>query len=289
MGRGNAEGERAVVVGVDEPDRNRSAIEWAAGEAAARGVPLLVVHAFVWPVLRVPPAVAAIGPAGGLLAHAKELLAESAELATSAAPGVRVRSLLRTAFPDELLATQSRTASYVVLGSRGLRTFGRLVVGSTTMRLVVRSRCPVVVVRTQRPAPSPDAPVVAGVDGSTHSSAAIEAAIDLASHRQAELHVVHVAASARSPVSGGQIDVDELVAPWRASHPDIPIRTLLLEGRPHKVLVELSKASRAVVVGTRGVGGVASLLVGSVSQALISSAHCPVVVVPSRTGEPLAE
>jgi nucleotide-binding universal stress UspA family protein len=286
VGRGNAEGERAVVVGVDEPDRNRIAIEWAAREAAVRGVPLLVVHAFVWPLLRVPPAVAAIGPAGGLRAHAKELLAESAELATSAAPGVRVQSLLRTAFPDELLATQSRTASYVVLGSRGLRTFGRLVVGSTTMRLVVRSRCPVVVVRSQRPAPSSDTPVVVGVDGSTHSPAAIEAAIDLASHRQAELHVVHVTASA---VSGAQIDVGELVAPWRASHPDVPIRTLLLEGRPHKVLVELSKASRAVVVGARGLGGVASLLIGSVSQALISSARCPVVVVPSRTGEPLAE
>lgn len=287
MGRGNAEGERAVVVGVDEPDRSRSAIEWAAGEAAVRGVPLLLVHAFVWPLLRVPPTVTAIGPAGGLREHAKELLGESAELATSAAPGVRVRSLLRTALPDELLATQSRTASYVVLGSRGLRTFGRLVVGSTTMRLVVRSRCPVAVVRgNQRPAPGPDTPVVVGVDGSTHSPPAIEAAVDLASHRQAELHVVHVAASAMSAVSSGQIDVDELVAPWRASHPDVPIQILLLEGRPHKVLVELSKASRAVVVGARGLGGVASLLVGSVSQALISSAHCPVVIVPSRTGEP---
>lgn len=275
-----------MVVGVDEPGRTHRAIEWAAGEAALRDVPVRVVHAFVWPLLRIPPAVAAMGPEDGLRSYADDLLAEAVELAGSAAPGVEVQSCMRTAFADELLALESHTASYVVLGSRGLGTFGRVVVGSTSLRLIVRSRCPVVVVGDRQQMPDAGLPVIVGVDGSSHSLTAVGTALDLASHRQAELHVVHVAPSLES---GQQIDVDKLVAPLRASHPRTPVRVFLLEGRPHKVLTELSKSCRAVVVGARGIGAVKGLLIGSVSQSLISGARCPVVVVPSRSGTSSAE
>ncbi|HSK32306.1 MAG TPA: universal stress protein [Propionicimonas sp.] len=62
---------------------------------------------------------------------------------------------------------------------------------------------------------------------------------------------------------------------------DRPARlsTRLLHGRPAELLVEESKNARMLVVGRRGVGGVLGMILGSVSSALVSHAHCPVVIV----------
>jgi nucleotide-binding universal stress UspA family protein len=274
-----------VVVGVDDSGHTRGAVEWAAREALLRDVHVRVVHAFVWPLLRIPPAISALGPPDGLREHASDLLAESVDLARLAAPGVTVQTHTCTDFPEDLLVRESRKASYVVIGSRGLGAVGRLLVGSATTRLIVRSECPVAVVRDRSPEPSAGGPVVVGVDGSSYGATALGAAVDLATHREAELHVVHVA---RSLSSGQHIDVERIIAPWREAHPEVRFRALLLEGRPDKVLTELSRAGRAVVVGARGNSGFVGMLIGSVSQAVISRAHCPVVVTPSRMSDPSA-
>ena len=57
------------------------------------------------------------------------------------------------------------------------------------------------------------------------------------------------------------------------------LSTRLLHGRPAELLVEESKNARMLVVGRRGVGGVLGMILGSVSSALVSHAHCPVVIV----------
>jgi nucleotide-binding universal stress UspA family protein len=275
-----------VIVGVDGSGHTRGAVEWAAREAVLRDVPVRVVHAYVWPLLRIPPVVSAMGPPEGLREHASELVAESVARALSAAPGVDVQSSMCTDFPEDLLVKESRNAAYVVIGSRGLGTVGRLLVGSVTARLIVRSECPVALVRTQLPATDAGAPVVVGVDGSSHSATALAVAVDLATHWESELHVVHVA---RAPSRGQPIDIDVegMVAPWRETCPDLRLRVSLLEGRrPDKALVELSQAARGVVVGARGSSGFAGILIGSVSQAVISRAHCPVVVTPARMSDP---
>ena len=62
---------------------------------------------------------------------------------------------------------------------------------------------------------------------------------------------------------------------------DRPARlsTRLLHGRPTELFVEESKNAQMLVIGRRGVGGVLGMILGSVSSALVSHAHCPVLIV----------
>ena len=57
------------------------------------------------------------------------------------------------------------------------------------------------------------------------------------------------------------------------------MRTSIEEGNPAKVLIERSKEADLLVVGSRGHGGFAGMLLGSVSQHLVAHADCPLVVV----------
>jgi nucleotide-binding universal stress UspA family protein len=264
-----------VLVGVDGADHTRQAIAWAAVEAVLRDVSLRLVHAYIWPI------VASLAPPDGLREQARDVLAESAELARAAAPGVRVESDMQTDYPENLLARESRDASYLVVGSRGLGPAARLLAGSVTTRLVVRAACPLAVVREDPPAP--DGPVVVGVDGSGYSAAALGTAMELADSHGARLHVVHVT---RGRDSDPTVDVDRMVGRWRPAFPDTFAQPFVLEGRADKVLLELADAASAVVVGARGQSPLSSVLFGSVSRSLVVRARCPVVVIPAGVREP---
>jgi nucleotide-binding universal stress UspA family protein len=132
--------------------------------------------------------------------------------------------------------------------------------------------------------------IVVGVDGSAGSLAAVEWAA-----RQSELTgaVLEVVMTWEWPVSYGwslpipsgydpkhdaEKALDEALQPVRAAHPAITIKSAALEGHPAPLLVKASKGADLLVVGSRGHGEFAGMLVGSVSEHCVANASCPVLV-----------
>ena len=80
--------------------------------------------------------------------------------------------------------------------------------------------------------------------------------------------------------------LSEAVAPYREKHPEVHVVERVVRGHAAEALVVASAGARMLVVGSRGRGAMAGLVLGSVSQAAIYHAQCPVLVVRSaHTGD----
>lgn len=136
--------------------------------------------------------------------------------------------------------------------------------------------------------------VVVGVDGSPVSGEVLKKAAEQARWREAELHIVHVS---QMPVVYSEVPIDltgiaesERVAVWKQLEPslsviDVPTKRINLEGYPPDLLPDYARKVGAdlVVVGTRGRGDFASLILGSTSHRAIQVAGCDVLVVSPTT------
>jgi nucleotide-binding universal stress UspA family protein len=133
------------------------------------------------------------------------------------------------------------------------------------------------------------------VDGSESSLAALRWALDQANSAGGEIEAVlaydygfawiDVGSDAQAAWMQGAADRAHgaLRRALRDSLPDPPpvtVHGIVVEGAPADVLVEVARHADLLVVGTRGRGGFAGLLLGSVSQRCAERAECPVVVVP---------
>ncbi|MFD2080907.1 Nucleotide-binding universal stress protein, UspA family [Actinopolymorpha cephalotaxi] len=281
----STETPKPVVVGVDGTQGSLDAVAWAADAAALRKAPLRLVHAFAWPLLHIPTAMWEMGPEGGLRAHADSLVEEAVRTARDAAPDIEIATTVETDFPLPLLVDLSGDATYVVVGTAGRGSVADALAGSLTIELSARSQAPVVVVRGTLSPERADNLVVVGVDGSPLGAVAVEAAVQEAARRHARLLAVHVVRQGRGARSGaadtaaGLRLLEESLAGWRHKYPDLPIEERVLMGHAAGHLIELSASAGLVVVGARGRGGFTGMLLGSVSQALLHQAQCPVVVL----------
>ncbi len=136
-----------------------------------------------------------------------------------------------------------------------------------------------------------DRRIVVGVDGSGSSQRALAWAARQGELTGATLDVViawewPISSGAVVPILSGwdpkaeaQKRLDETVDAVRAAHPAVTVRARTVEGHPAPVLVEASADAELLVVGSRGYGEFAGMLLGSVSEHCVTHAHCPVVVV----------
>jgi nucleotide-binding universal stress UspA family protein len=135
--------------------------------------------------------------------------------------------------------------------------------------------------------------VVVGVDGSSGAEAALRYAIDEARRQGASLRVVGAWSVPPVAYMGVPLPVDFAEDCERAARTsiersleavglpaDVPLEVVIAQGQPAGVLVAQARSADLLVVGSRGLGGFRELLLGSVSQACVHHAHCPVTVVP---------
>lgn len=146
--------------------------------------------------------------------------------------------------------------------------------------------------------------ILVAVDGSEESDAAITWATREAALRRVQLTLLHVVAPVVVGWPVGQLYsampdwqkgiADSVVAYARktasesteGSEPPPAMRTELAYANVVSTLIDASKQARLVVVGSRGMGALGRLLLGSVSSALVQHADCPVAVI--RSGEDAA-
>ena len=282
-----------VVVGVDGSPSSLAAVDLAARQAALRGCPLTVVHAFIWPYFHVPLGPPPLGPAdGGLRRQAEDILSEASLRARITAPQVAVRGELVTGAAAAVLREYSRTACLVVVGDRGLGGFTGLLVGSVAVQLVAHSHCTVMVARGNADAAMP---VLLGVDGSPANDPAVGFAFEQAALRSVPVVALHVWAHPAVVGPGdmmplvydpGEVQAEEgrvlaeALAGWHDKYPDVVVDRTVRHGGVRATLIDATREAQMVVVGTRGLGGFGGLLLGSVSQAVLHHAACPVAVVP---------
>ena len=140
--------------------------------------------------------------------------------------------------------------------------------------------------------------IVVGVDHSAGAKAALRFALEEARLRQATLRVVHAwqfgyigattGLEGALPAVGGELEdfrrgaeaaLDETLKDVGADNDGVAIERRVDQGAAAAVLVEESRGADLLVVGSRGHGGFAQLLLGSVSQQCAQHAFCPVVIV----------
>ena len=293
----------SIVVGVDGSPGGDAAIDWAAAEAQRRHRPLHLVHVYSheYPLstFGAPPDEDARN------AQAVALLEKAVARAKAAGPGLDVTTTVHPDVPAGALVAASRRADSVVVGTRALGGVRSAILGSVSLQVAMHADCPVVVVRARpeaevAPGPS-EGRVVVGIDGSEGSEAALGYAFAEASSRRCGLTVVHAwwlefveSALVTAPMTSDwsdiaqsqQLMVSESMAGWGEKFPDVEVRQHVVRSYPVEALSQESAGAELLVVGSRGRGGFAGLVLGSVSQGVLHHAHCPVAVIRGTQTQP---
>lgn len=144
--------------------------------------------------------------------------------------------------------------------------------------------------------------VVVAIDGSDASKVAVRWAANTAMKRDIPLRLAASYSMPQFLYAEGMVPPQELFDELQEetmekineareiAHevaPDIKIGHTIAEGSPIDMLLEMSKYVTMIVMGSRGLGGLSGMVMGSVSAAVVSHAHCPVVVV--RGDNPVTE
>ncbi|MFF1680074.1 universal stress protein [Streptomyces sp. NPDC058256] len=289
--------ELPLIVGVDGSESSLRATDWAVDEAARHGLPLRLVHAFLWERYEG----AALG--SDLGRHSGQVLAENivgsaAERARRRRPDVKISTEVTPEEAVSALLHAGRNASLLVTGSRGRGELTGLLLGSVGLAVAARAHCPVIVVRGDK----------AGLEG-THeritlgtgdpavSGEAVRFAFREAEARGCTLEAVRAwrcpahettdhpmlaDEPARYHEERASALLDAALHDAVADHPDVRVHRTTVEGPARKVLLHRSAAADLMVIGARRRHGHFGLQLGRVGHTLLHHADCPVAIVPQR-------
>ena len=276
---------KPVIAGTDGSQESMRAVEWAAREAVLYAAPLRIVAIPVMPP-RMTPNPATPDTVAGLIEHSDEPGAgRGGPAGRRAGTGSGHRDpAARPDRPAEALV-ESRpgrldAGAGLPRGRRIQRDDPRL--GEPVRRRRTR-RCPVVVAREETMAAHRE--IVVGVRDPAQSAAALGFAFEEAALRQARLLVVHAWSRSGSAGTGRahrteNSRLESALATWREKFPDVEARWEVMHAHPGRVLAGSSARADLVVLGRHAPEGRMAPGVGSVTHAVLSHAHGPVVSVP---------
>jgi nucleotide-binding universal stress UspA family protein len=221
--------------------------------------------------------------------------------------GIAITTRMASGIPSEevIAAAQAEDSDLIVVGTRGKTGLAHVLLGSTAERVIRGAPCPVLTVRTE-PADNEDGSVLSRpvtlerilvpVDFSDCSLDALQYAVVVAQQAQASLMLLHVL----EPVSYG-LDFDlghfrsreDVRESWTKrleklaathQHPHMPIEYRLRGGFPSDSILDAAKTLPCdlIVMGTHGRRGISHTISGSVAEAVLRKAHCPVIAVRSH-------
>lgn len=292
-----------VLVGVDGSSASIHALDWAVAEAKVLGWRLQVVCAYSLPSFTA----AAID--GGYAALDDSAIRDGAQAVLDEAVthvsgrGVSVSSSLVVGDAAAVMVELSKSAGLVVVGTRGRGGFADRLLGTVSSALPAHAHCPTVVVPLREADVDGSTPVkpvrriVVGVDGSPASEIALRRAMAEAAAWKAELTAVAgvpvgsnvgilawlpAAVDHQAILNDVKEGLDVVVDQALTDHPGLEVKRHVLDGTGQELLTEFSSAVDLIVVGSRGRGGFAGLLLGSTSQAVLHHAVCPVMVVTTK-------
>lgn len=278
-------GGRAWVVGVDGSEHSSRALRWAAHNAPGRASTLRALRAWSVPVT------------GGLAmvpSMIDEMQPETADdaldaLAAELEPhGVAVDGVVEYGAPSAVLLAACDDADLLVMGTRGLGGFSRLLLGSTSHQCATHAPIPVVVVPEPTDADADIERIVVGMDGSPGARAALAWALDFASVDAIVSVVGALTHGVTTGLEPAPDEVDAAIADFHSAVGEVEAASAM-SGRcerhfvhDHAATALLSATSKAdlLVVGERGRRGLRLALLGSVTTEVLHRADRPVVVVP---------
>jgi len=294
-----AQGE--IIVGIDGSEQSYGALRCAVHEAQVRKVPVRMVTAYSLPVFT------GTGfDAGYSMIDEKALTDGVAQILDEARSrigetSVELRATVETGDATAVLLELSKKAELMVVGSRSHGGFIGRLLGTVSTSLPAHSHCATVAVpQSYAEKIEKDASllgggnsVVVGSDGSEEARIAMMQAADEADRRGVKLTLVN----ALAPYTGALnwvpaavdfealyreiADLQRKAAEWiRGYFPNLEIEFKLIDGSPVQVLLEAGKNADMIVVGTRGRGGIAGMLLGSTSQGILHNTQVPVMIVP---------
>jgi nucleotide-binding universal stress UspA family protein len=274
-----------IVVGYDGSPGSAEALRWAAREAWARGTVLTIC--LTWrpddPALAGNPE--AVGRARQ---RAEQIIAHAVGLTQSLLDIAEVRAVLAEGSAAAVLCERSSAAEMVVVGSHGQGRLPGSLLGPVPWQVAGHAGGRVVVVRGQWcPVNQAPGPLVAGVDGSPASQAALAFAFEEATLRDVPLIAVCALADAPGRLGAAQQmeeDFSHLMTRYEKEHPEVTVLRQVEFGPPRSALLTAATGAQMLAVGSRGLGGLEGMSLGSVAAALLHHSPCPVAVVhpPAR-------
>jgi len=269
-----------IVAGYDGSPGSAEAVRWAAREALARDTTLTICLAWLPDHMELATESALSDLARQ---HGKEILARGLPYAQSVLGPARVHAALAGGSAAHVLCERSRAAQMVVVGCRGHSELPGLRLGSVSWQVAGHASGPVVVVRGRwRPVNQSPGPVVAGVDGSAASQATVSFAAQEAALRDVPLVALCALADAPGVLGGAralQERFSQLMTAEEWARPDVTVIRQVTAGAPRSALLTAAAGAQMLIVGCRGHGGLPGMTLGSVAQAVLHHAPCPVAII----------